>query len=80
MRRLLFVLSIMLFAIAFTALVFMLVMVDEINYFSAVFHIEAVMLAATAAVAILLAIIGLLCLALSSMLGRLEKLEKGDEE
>ena len=38
------------------------------------------MLAATVAVAVLLAIIGLLCFALSSMLGRMEKLEKGDEE
>lgn len=80
MRRLFAVLSIIFFAIALGGLVFMLVMVDEINYFSAVFHIEALVLAATVAVAILLAILGLLCLVLSSVLSRLEKLEKGDEE
>lgn len=80
MRRLFAVLSIIFFAIALGGLVFMLVMVDEINYFSAVFHIEALVLAATVAVAILLAILGLLCLVLSSVLSRLEKLEDGDEE
>lgn len=80
MRRLFAVLSIIFFAIALVGLVFMLIMVDEINYFSAVFHIESLVLAATVAVAILLAILGLLCLVLSSVLSRLEKLEDGDEE
>ena len=80
MRRLFFALSIIFFAIALGGLVFMLIMVDEINYFSAVFHIESLVLAATVAVAILLAILGLLCLVLSSVLSRLEKLEDGDEE
>ena len=80
MRRALFAIAIALFAIALVLVVFMAIAVDEINWFSAIFHVEGIIMAASVLVAIFLALLAFMCLALSLALERIERLERGSLE